>query len=143
MSEFNSLSANERAKAIRIRGFEGVLREQFQLAYFGKISFDASEKMSYQERRTMYKLLIEQKQEAPVQQTPVEEVPAQEAPQQPAFGLGDIIGTVMGGAQQTSGKRAKKSETQKMAERAASQAANTVAREVTKGIMRGLFGQMK
>lgn len=87
---------------------------------------------------------IEQKQEVPVQQTPVEEAPAQEAPQQqPAFGLGDIIGTVMGGAQQTSGKRAKKSEAQKMAERAASQAANTVAREVTKGIMRGLFGQMK
>lgn len=63
MSEYNSLSANERAKAIRLRGFEGVLREQFQLAYFGKISVDASERMSFQERRTMYKLLIEQKQE--------------------------------------------------------------------------------
>ena len=72
------------------------------------------------------------------------EAPAQEAPQEkPAFGLGDIIGTVMGGSQPAKGKRAKKSETQKMAERAASQAANTVAREVTKGIMRGIFGQMK
>lgn len=48
--------------------FEGVLREQFQLAYFGKISYDASEHMSYQERRTMYKLLIEQKQEERKQQ---------------------------------------------------------------------------
>ena len=63
MTEENSLSANEKAKAIRLRGFEGILREQFQLAYFGKISFDASEKMTFQERRTMYKLLIEQKQE--------------------------------------------------------------------------------
>ena len=63
MSEFNSLSENERAKNIRLRGFEGVLREQFQLSYFGKISYDASEHMTYQERRTMYKLLVEQKQE--------------------------------------------------------------------------------
>lgn len=63
MSEFNSLSENERAKNIRLRGFEGVLREQFQLAYFGKIEFSSSERMTYQERRTMYKLLVEQKQE--------------------------------------------------------------------------------
>ena len=63
MSEENSLSENERAKSIRIRGFEGICKEQFQLAYFGKISVDASERMTYQERRTMYKLLIEQKQE--------------------------------------------------------------------------------
>ena len=83
---------------------------------------------------------IEQNHEAPVEQSPQAE---ESAPEQPAFGLGDILGTVLGGGQQTTGKRAKKSETQKMAERAASQAANTVAREVTKGIMRGIFGQMK
>ncbi len=86
---------------------------------------------------------IEQKQEAQVEVTPQAEVPAQETPQQPSFGLGDIIGTVMGGSQPASGKRAKKSETQKMAEKAVSQAANTVAREAAKGIMRGIFGQMK
>ncbi len=63
MSEFKSLSDNERAKHIRIQSFEGVLREQFQLAYFGKISVDASERMTIQERRTMYKILVEQKQE--------------------------------------------------------------------------------
>lgn len=84
-----------------------------------------------------------QRQEVPESQTPAEEAPQEEAPQQPAFGLGDIIGTVMGGGQPQKGRRAKKSEAQKMAERAASQAANTVAREVTRGIMRGLFGQMK
>ena len=86
---------------------------------------------------------IEQKQEAPVEVTPQTSEPAQEEPAQPAFGLGDIIGTVMGGGQPAKGKRAKKSETQKMAEKAVSQAANTAAREVTKGIMRGIFGQMK
>ena len=75
-------------------------------------------------------------QEAPVQEEP------EVQQEQPAFGLGDIIGTVMGGGQ-TSGKRAKKSSTQKMAERAVSQAANTVAREATKGLIRGIFGQMK
>ena len=86
---------------------------------------------------------IEQRQEAPVEVTPQASEPSQEAPAQPAFGLGDIIGTVMGGGQPAKGKRAKKSEAQKMAERAVSQAANTAAREVTKGIMRGILGQMK
>ena len=84
-----------------------------------------------------------QNQEAPAEITPQSSEPAQEAPAQPAFGLGDIIGTVLGGGQPASGKKAKKSETQKMMEKAATQAANTAAREVTKGIMRGIFGQMK
>jgi hypothetical protein len=86
---------------------------------------------------------IEQNHEVPAEPAPQAEEPAQEAPQQPAFGLGDILGTVMGGGQPAKGKKAKKSETQKMAEKAVSQAANTAAREVTKGIMRGIFGQMK
>ncbi|MBE6508362.1 MAG: DUF853 family protein [Methanobrevibacter sp.] len=77
-----------------------------------------------------------QKQEAP---EPVEEAPAQ---QQGSI-LTDILGTVIAGQTQTKGKRAKKSEPQKMVERAATQAVNTAAREVTKGIMRGIFGQMK
>jgi DNA helicase HerA-like ATPase len=81
---------------------------------------------------------------AQVQEAPVEEAPEAEEPQQqPGLDLGGIIGTVLGGQQPASGKRAKKSQTQKMAEKAATQAANTVAREVTKGIMRGIFGQMK
>ena len=63
MSEFNSDEDNIRARDIRMSGFEGILREQFQLSYFGKISYDASEYMTYQERRTMYKILIEQKKE--------------------------------------------------------------------------------
>jgi hypothetical protein len=63
LSEDNSLSENERSRYIRLNGFEGILREQFQLSYFGKIDYGASEGMTYQERRTMYKILIEQKQE--------------------------------------------------------------------------------
>ena len=76
-----------------------------------------------------------QKQEAPE--------PVEEAPQQQGSVLTDILGTVIAGQTQTKGKRAKKSEPQKMIEKAATQAVNTAAREVTKGIMRGLFGQMK
>ena len=86
---------------------------------------------------------IEESHEAPAEPAPQVEEPAQEAPAQPAFGLGDILGTVLGGSQPAKGKKAKKSETQKMAEKAVAQAANTAAREVTKGIMRGIFGQMK
>lgn len=63
MTDENTLEENIKARDIRLRGFEGVLREQFQLAYFGHISYDASETMTFQERRTMYKLLVEQKQE--------------------------------------------------------------------------------
>ena len=62
MSEDKSLDENQKIRSIRIRGFENVLREQFQLAYFGKISYEATEQMIFQERRTMYKLLVEQKQ---------------------------------------------------------------------------------
>ena len=74
-----------------------------------------------------------------------QEVPqeASQAPQQQESVLDGILGTVLGGGQPSSGKRAKKSEAQKMAEKAATQAMNTAAREVTKGIMRGIFGQMK
>ena len=67
----------------------------------------------------------------------------QEAPKQQGSVSVDILGTVIASQTKGSGKRAKKSEPQKMVERAASQAMNTAAREVTKGIMRGIFGQMK
>lgn len=62
MSEDNSEEENNRARFFRLQGFENVIREQFQLNYFGKIDYAASENMPYQERRTLYKILIEQKQ---------------------------------------------------------------------------------
>ena len=83
-------------------------------------------------------------QQAPeVQEEPQEEAPEQ--PQQPGAAdvIGGILGTVLAGQQQTKGRRAKKTTTQKVVEKAATQAATTVTREVTKGIMRGLFGNMK
>lgn len=50
---------------------------------------------------------IEQKHESSVEMTPQADVPAQEESSQSAFGLGDIIGTVMGGGQPSKGKKAK------------------------------------
>lgn len=38
------------------------MKEQFQLAYFGKISYESTENMSNLERRTMYKILVDQKE---------------------------------------------------------------------------------
>ena len=120
--------------------FEPVDPESAYELLLNKIESDSNlESEVVPETKEAVEEAIEQNQESPV-----EEAPAQEAPEEkPAFGLGDILGTVMGGGQPAKGKRAKKSQTQKMAEKAASQAANTVAREVTKGIMRGIFGQMK
>ena len=79
------------------------------------------------------------------QQQESEPQPEEAEPQQAGAAdvIGGLLGTVLGGGQTSSGKRAKKSETQKMAEKVATQAVNTAAREVSRGIMRGLFGQMK
>ena len=41
--------------------FESVLRQQFQLSYFGHISYEASESMTVSEREYMYHILIDQK----------------------------------------------------------------------------------
>ena len=85
---------------------------------------------------------IEIIEEAKVQKQEEIEAQPEEAPQQPAFGLEDILGTVMG-APKTKKGRPRKSTQQKVVEKAATQAVGTVTREVTKGIMRGLLGQMK
>ena len=80
-------------------------------------------------------------EEAKAQKQEEIESQPQEA-EQPAFGLDDILGTVMG-APKTKKRRGKKTTQEKVVEKAVTQAAGTVTREVTKGIMRGLFGQMK
>ena len=61
LSEYNSDEDNEQAREIRLTTFEAIVREQFQLAYFGKIEYAASNEMSVQERRTLYKILVDQK----------------------------------------------------------------------------------
>ena len=39
------------------------MKEQFQLAYHGQIEYDASDNMTVLERHTMYRILVEQKNE--------------------------------------------------------------------------------
>nr|DAS48233.1 MAG TPA: hypothetical protein [Caudoviricetes sp.] len=39
------------------------MKEAFQLAYFGRVSYESVDNMSSLERRTMYQLLVEQKKE--------------------------------------------------------------------------------
>ena len=120
--------------------FEAVDPESAYEMLLNKIDNDDNlESEVVPETKEVLEEAIEQKQEVPAEAAPQSEAPAQ----QQGFGLGDILGTVLGGQQQTKGKRAKKSETQVMAEKAVTQAANTAAREVTRGIMRGIFGQMK
>ena len=63
MSEFNSDTRNIEARNFRMQAFESLLREQFQLAYFGHIEYNASQDMSIMERHTLYRLLSDQKKE--------------------------------------------------------------------------------
>lgn len=63
LSENNSPEENEKAKEIRLEFYRSILKEQFQLAYFGKIGYGDSDRMSAFERRMVYKILVEQKQE--------------------------------------------------------------------------------
>lgn len=43
--------------------FRGIVREQFQLAYFGRVDYGSTEEMAIGERKILYELLIEQKQD--------------------------------------------------------------------------------
>ena len=63
MSEYNTEDENLRAREVRMLSFRNIMREQFQLAYFGKISYGDSNTMSVLERHTMYSILTEQKKE--------------------------------------------------------------------------------
>lgn len=63
MSEYNSKEENIKIRDVRLANFKSILKEQFQLAYFGKISYEASESMTILERHLMYKILVEQKDE--------------------------------------------------------------------------------
>ena len=63
MSEYNTETENLRAREVRMLSFKNIMREQFQLAYFGKISYGDSNTMSVLERHTMYSILAEQKKE--------------------------------------------------------------------------------
>ena len=48
--------------------FENILRQQFQLSYFGHISYEATENMQVSEREFMMHILLDQKAEERKQQ---------------------------------------------------------------------------
>lgn len=43
--------------------WESICTQQFQMSYYGKISYEASEEMSVYERKFFYNLLVETKKE--------------------------------------------------------------------------------
>ena len=61
LSEFNTDEENAKAAKIRSDVFNMIMREQFQLSYFGHISYEASDNMSVMERHTMFSIVLEQK----------------------------------------------------------------------------------
>lgn len=63
LSEFNTDQQNLEARRVRLSQFESIIREQFQLTYFGHIEYGASDNMSIHERHTLYRILVEQKKE--------------------------------------------------------------------------------
>lgn len=61
MSEYKSERENLRIRDYRIESFKSILREEFQLAYFGKINFESVDNMDVRERTMLFNLLLEQK----------------------------------------------------------------------------------
>ena len=62
LSEDRTDKENEQARDFRMANFQAIMKEQFQLTYYEKVDYGASEQMSVLERHTMYKILVEQKQ---------------------------------------------------------------------------------
>ena len=63
MSEYNTDEKNIEARRDRFSNYEAIMKEQFHLAYYGRVGYSDSESMSVLERHTMYRILVEQKQE--------------------------------------------------------------------------------
>lgn len=63
LSDYNTDEENKVARDIRFSNFRTLMKEAFQLAYFGRVSYESVDSMSSLERRTMYQLLVEQKKE--------------------------------------------------------------------------------
>ena len=63
MSEYNTDKENETARDFRMANFQAIMKEQFHLTYYGHVEYGASDNMSVLERHTMYRILVDQKQE--------------------------------------------------------------------------------
>lgn len=62
MNESYTDEENKRIRDARISAYRDIMSEQFLLTYIGKISFEASDRMSVFDRRTMYSILLERKE---------------------------------------------------------------------------------
>lgn len=62
-SEYNDNNQDLIAKKLQYRNkkWEMIIKQQFQLAYFGKIGFEVSQHLTVFEREFLFNLLIEQK----------------------------------------------------------------------------------
>lgn len=63
LSEYKTEAENIKARDFKFSNYEEIMREQFHLAYFGRINYLGSDGMSVLERHTMYRMLVEQKKE--------------------------------------------------------------------------------
>ena len=63
LSEFNTDEQNLESRRVRFSTYESIMKEQFHLAYYGRVGYEDSNDMSVLERHTMYRLLVEQKKE--------------------------------------------------------------------------------
>ena len=63
LSEDKTEEENLKVRDFKFSNYEEIMREQFHLAYFGKINYLGSDGMSVLERHTMYRMLVEQKKE--------------------------------------------------------------------------------
>ena len=64
----NNKKKNDEIWEYRMEMFRRIIKEQFQLAYFGRIDYGATDLMFIGERRLLYNTLVDQKQEEKNQQ---------------------------------------------------------------------------
>jgi hypothetical protein len=63
LSDDNTEEENLKIRDMRMGMFESIMKEQFQLTYFGKVDYQSTNDMTTLERHMMYRLLVEQKEE--------------------------------------------------------------------------------
>lgn len=68
MTEENSEDDNAKIWEYRTEVYRGIIKEQFYLAYFGRVSYSDTDEMDIGERKVLYNILLEQKDEERKQQ---------------------------------------------------------------------------
>lgn len=62
LSEDNTVEENIKIRNIRLNAYNNILKQQFQLSYYGRISYEATDNMTVMDRKNMYNILTEQKE---------------------------------------------------------------------------------